>query len=245
VQTGAPLRAAGTATRVWPRLAHRRAARLIVFGRVVPAGFFAWLAFTQLLRLRADVRVLPSPVTFTALVVGVLPATLYLTFCCIPVGLYLGRPAPRASDGRLAPRTLALLGTLMVLLVGALPQGVSLFVPVGWTRGLATGLSICAFAVIIYALLYLRRNLSLMPEARRLVMNGPYRVIRHPLYAAELLATLAYVIGYPTVSGAAILAPFITVQMLRSRYEEQLLAKTFPEYQRYASNTRRLIPLVW
>jgi protein-S-isoprenylcysteine O-methyltransferase Ste14 len=33
--------------------------------------------------------------------------------------------------------------------------------------------------------------------------------------------------------------------VLRSRYEEQLLAKVFPEYRDYASRTRRLIPLVW
>jgi protein-S-isoprenylcysteine O-methyltransferase Ste14 len=220
-------------------------ARLIVFGRLIPAGFFAWLAFMQFLRLKTDVSVLPNPVTLGALVVGVLPGALYLTFCGIPVFLYLGRPAPRARDGRLAPRAFALIGSLMLLAVGALPQGGRLYVPMGWTRGLATGLSIFAFTVIITALLYLRRNLSLMPQARRLVVDGPYRLIRHPLYAAEILATFAYVIGYPTVAAVAILAPFITVQLLRSRYEEQLLTATFPGYHSYASGTRRLIPLVW
>jgi protein-S-isoprenylcysteine O-methyltransferase Ste14 len=99
------------------------------------------------------------------------------------------------------------------------------------TRGLATGLSVLAFTGIIYALLYLRRNLSLMPEARRLLVGGPYCVIRHPLYAAELLAALAYEIGYPTVTGAAVLAPFFAVQLLRSCYEEQLLTEVFPEYR--------------
>jgi protein-S-isoprenylcysteine O-methyltransferase Ste14 len=221
------------------------AARLLIFGRLVPAGFFAWLAYQQSLRLAGDVQVLPKPVTVIALVGGALPAALYLAFCGIPVFIYLGRPAPRARDGRLAPRTLALIGTLMVLIVGALPQGVSLYTPAGWTRGLSTGVSILAFMVIIYALAYLRRNLSLMPEARRLVVGGPYRAIRHPLYAAEILAALAYVIGYPTLTSAAVLMPLIAVQLLRLRYEEHLLADVFPQYRGYASRTRRLIPLVW
>jgi protein-S-isoprenylcysteine O-methyltransferase Ste14 len=41
------------------------------------------------------------------------------------------------------------------------------------------------------------------------------------------------------------LLPFIAVQMLRARFEEGLLARTFPEYTPYAAQTRRLIPLVW
>jgi protein-S-isoprenylcysteine O-methyltransferase Ste14 len=38
--------------------------------------------------------------------------------------------------------------------------------------------------VIIYALMHLRSSLSIIPEVRRLVIGGPYRLVRHPLYAA-------------------------------------------------------------
>ena len=34
----------------------------------------------------------------------------------------------------------------------------------------------------------------------------------------------------------------LVIQLERMRIEEQLLSKTFPEYEIYASNTARLIP---
>jgi protein-S-isoprenylcysteine O-methyltransferase Ste14 len=219
--------------------------RLVVFGRLVPAAFFAWLGYQQVLRLTGDVHALPTAVTAAAVVSGPLPAALYLLFCVIPVGIYLGRPAPRRRDGRLVPRALAMTGTVMVLIVGALPTGVALYTPPLWSRGLSTAVSIVAFILIIYALMHLRRSLSIIPEARRLVTGGPYRLVRHPLYAAEILATLAFVVVNPTVSIVSILAPFVAVQLLRARYEERLLASVYPQFVEYARRTHRLIPFVW
>jgi protein-S-isoprenylcysteine O-methyltransferase Ste14 len=207
--------------------------------------FFLWLAYLQALRLISVARLLPKPVTPQSLVNGPLPVALYLAFCIIPVVIYIDRPVPRDRDGRLAPRALALIGTLTVLIVGALPQGHTLYAPPSWVHGLSTGLSLLAFFVILAALLFLRRNLSIMPEARRLVMGGPYHVIRHPLYAAEILAMLAFAMLDPTVSVVLILAPFIATQLLRAHYEEGLLMRAFPFYRAYASHTRRLIPFVW
>jgi len=106
-------------------------------------------------------------------------------------------------------------------------------------------LALGAFALGVYGLLYLRRSLSIIPEARRLVTRGPYRFIRHPLYAAEILAACALVLARPGLWATLTLVPFIAVQMLRARFEEGLLTRIFPEYRRYAAQTRRLIPLVW
>ncbi len=219
--------------------------RLVVFGRVVPATFFLLLAYLQLQRLATDVRRLPDPVTVVAVLSRPLPSALYLLFCAIPVLIYVGRPAPRARDGRVLPRVAALAGTVMLLVVGALPQGVSLYTPPSWLGVVSTAVSIVAFAVAVYGLLYLRRSLSIIPEARRLVTGGPYRVVRHPLYAAEILAACAFVLVSPGLLVTAILAPFIAIQLLRSRYEERLLTQAYPEYVEYARRTRRLIPLVW
>src|SRR4029077_7775896 len=103
-----------------------------------------------------------------------LPAFLYLLFCVIPVAIYLDRPPRQRRDGRLAPRPLALVATVFALIVGALPSGPALYTPPPWICGLSTLLSILAFTTIISSLLYLRRSLSLIPEARRLVVGGPY-----------------------------------------------------------------------
>lgn len=219
--------------------------RLIVFGRVVPATFFSLLAYLQFVRLVSAIRALPQPVTVLAVLSKPLPGALYLLFCAIPVLIYVGRPAPRARDGRVLPRVAALAGTVMLLVVGALPQGASLYTPPAWLGGVSTVISIVAFALAVYGLLYLRRSLSLIPEARRLVTGGPYRVVRHPLYAAEILAASAFVLVSPGALATAALAPFIAIQLLRSRFEERLLTQAYPEYREYARRTRRLIPLLW
>jgi protein-S-isoprenylcysteine O-methyltransferase Ste14 len=219
--------------------------RLVVFGRAIPAVFFLWLAYLQTRRLNTDVNLLPKPVTVSALVSGPLPATLYLVFCVIPVFIYLGRPMPQARDGRLVPKALALVGTLMVLIVGALPQGHLLYAPPSWVGGVSSSLTLLAFIVIVSSLLFLRRSLSIFPEARRLVIGGPYQLVRHPLYTAEILATLSFAMASPTLSVVALLVPFIATQLLRARYEEALLMRVFPAYRSYASRTWRLVPFVW
>jgi protein-S-isoprenylcysteine O-methyltransferase Ste14 len=219
--------------------------RLLVFGRAVPATFFSVLGYLQFQRLADEVRVLPNPVTAVSVLGGPLPAVLYLLFCSIPVFIYVGRPAPRARDGRLLPRIAGLAGTLMLLAVGALPEGPPLYSPPSWLGAVSTTVSVFAFALAVYGLLYLRRSLSIIPEARRLVTGGPYRLVRHPLYAAEILAAVAFVTVNPGARTMAVLAPFIATQLLRSRYEERLLTRTYPQYAEYARHTRRLIPFLW
>lgn len=219
--------------------------RLIVFGRLVPATFFALLGYAQLMRVVSEVGGLPHPVTAGAVMSGPLPAALYLLFCVIPVLIYVGRPAPRARDGRLLPRAAGLAGTVMLLVVGALPQGDRLYSPPVWLGGLSSAISVVAFSLAVYGLLYLRRSLSIIPEVRRLVTGGPYRVVRHPLYGAEILAAFAFVLINPGALAVAVLAPFVLTQLARSRYEERLLTEAYPHYRDYARRTRRLIPFIW
>jgi protein-S-isoprenylcysteine O-methyltransferase Ste14 len=221
------------------------ALRLLVFGRLVPAIFFALLGYAQLNQVSADVRALPNPVTAGALLSGPLPAILYLLFCVIPVFIYIGRPAPRARDGRVLPRVAGLAGTVMLLVVGALPQGDQIYRAPQWLGGMSSALAVVAFALAVSGLLYLRRSLSIIPEVRRLVTGGPYRLVRHPLYAAEILAAFAFVVVKPGVLAVAVLAPFVAVQLLRSWFEERLLTEAYPHYREYARRTRRLIPFVW
>jgi protein-S-isoprenylcysteine O-methyltransferase Ste14 len=218
--------------------------RFLVFGRSLPAMLFALLGWRVLLNLLSQVRALPVHAGVGDVLAGPLTTGVYLLFCVIPVGIYLVRPRPRARDGRVVARTAGLVGTTMLLVVGAFPNPV-LLTPPAVIRGVAAVLALGAFALGVYGLLYLRRSLSIIPEARRLVTGGPYRLIRHPLYAAEILAACALVMDRPGLWATLTLVPFIAVQMLRARFEERLLSRIFPEYRRYAAQTPRLIPMVW
>jgi protein-S-isoprenylcysteine O-methyltransferase Ste14 len=218
--------------------------RFLIFGRSLPAVLFALLGWRVLLNVLSQVRALPVHAGAGDVLAGPLTTGVYLLFCVIPVGIYLVRPRPRARDGRMIARTAGLVGTTMLLVVGAFPNPV-LLTPPALIRDIAAPLALGAFALGVYGLLFLRRSLSIIPEARRLVTRGPYRLIRHPLYAAEILAAVALVLARPGLWASLTLLPFIAVQMLRARFEEGLLARIFPEYRGYAARTRRLIPLVW
>ena len=96
-----------------------------------------------------------------------------------------------------------------------------------------------------YAVLGLGRSLSILPEARRLVTQGPYAIIRHPLYLGELVALLGVTVQY--FSGWALLLLLLqcAFQLGRIRNEERVLSSVFPEYRDYMARTARLVPHIY
>jgi protein-S-isoprenylcysteine O-methyltransferase Ste14 len=209
--------------------------RFLTFGRAVPAILFAEMGWLQV-----------GYLAHASGALQVLPRLLYLLFCCIPVGLYLTRPMPLNRDGRLVARAAAFGGTCMQLVIGAfVPHDRLLFNPPDALIFVASLLSIAAFAFACLGLGYLRRNLSIIPEARTVVTGGPYRIVRHPLYLAEITAAVSLVLAGPYLVPVIALAVFILLQCTRARFEERLLLETLPEYTDYQKRTRALIPFVW
>jgi len=94
----------------------------------------------------------------------------------------------------------------------------------------------------VLSVLDLGRSLSFMPEARRLVTQGLYRRIRHPLYLAEAIATLGVFLRFRSWQAALILIIHSYFQVRRMDWEEDILAKMFSEYLDYRYRTDRLVP---
>jgi len=89
----------------------------------------------------------------------------------------------------------------------------------------------------------LGRSLSILPEGRRLVTDGPYRWVRHPLYVTEEIAVLGIFLQFLDGAAAAILLVHLAFQFLRMHEEEIVLERAFPEYEAYRRGTpSRLIP---
>lgn len=72
--------------------------------------------------------------------------------------------------------------------------------------------------------------------------NGPYRFIRHPMYAASLLLIWSSVLGHlSTVT--MIVGLIVTLNIFyRISVEEQHLREHFPGYAEYARKTKRILP---
>ena len=97
-------------------------------------------------------------------------------------------------------------------------------------------------AWLLASVLALGRCFGVLPEARGLVTNGPYRFVRHPVYLGELGAAAGLVLAAPTTWNVGVLAVFFSAQAVRMRLEEQALAAEFSEYAAYAACTPRLVP---
>jgi protein-S-isoprenylcysteine O-methyltransferase Ste14 len=92
------------------------------------------------------------------------------------------------------------------------------------------------------SLVALGRSLGIAPADRGLVRHGPYRFIRHPLYAFEGLFFLGWLINVHTISAAIIIAVWAALQVARIVREERILRG----YHDYRQKVRwRLIPFVW
>ena len=81
---------------------------------------------------------------------------------------------------------------------------------------------------------------------QRVISTGPYRIVRHPMYAAGavmwLFTPLALGSGL-SLPAFALVIPFC---VLRIRNEEKVLREHLPGYRDYCLRTRyRLIPLIW
>jgi len=84
-------------------------------------------------------------------------------------------------------------------------------------------------------------------EQHRLITQGVYYRIRHPMYSALVLYSLGHALVIPNwVAGPANLVAFAILFTLRVHAEEQMMSDTFgDEYAAYAARTKRLVPGVW
>ena len=91
-------------------------------------------------------------------------------------------------------------------------------------------------------------NFNVVPDVRpdgQLVQHGPYRFIRHPMYASLLLGSLALVLDTPVWWRWLVWGVLLVNLLVKLTYEERLLAAHFPAYAAYQRASKRLVPFVW
>lgn len=78
-----------------------------------------------------------------------------------------------------------------------------------------------------------------------LITSGPFRFIRHPIYAAVIYFALAGMLSRFSVFSLLAFAALVAGVFIRIHQEEHFLTKTYAEYAAYAKKTKRIVPYVF
>ncbi len=164
-----------------------------------------------------------------------------IAFTSFLIVLLIVRDVPRAQTRGFAPYAAAMFGTFAATSFFFLPAA-PLTTPL---LAIATLCIAAGLGLSLYALIYLGRSFAILPSARTLVIDGPYRFVRHPLYLFEEVAVVGIMLQFAQPWSLLVLAAHFAAQLARMHYEEQTLTGAFPEYATYAAHTKRLIPGIY
>ena len=151
-------------------------------------------------------------------------------------------------------RILARVWILAVFLLLYLPQLSSgwtgrRIMPQTYTTGIIADV-ICAAGVAfaIWARTVLGGNWSgavTIKKDHEIIVRGPYRFVRHPIYTGYLFATLGSALAVGEVRAAIALVMIFLGILRKMGVEEKLLSKNFPDtYPEYSKSVKRLIPFL-
>lgn len=204
--------------------------------RIAPAGLAFYFFIINLDAFGRFVRAgRVSGLHFYALTIGHACALLFIALCGI---LFLFRlKAVRKADG-LKPRVMALGGTFMGLFMIVVPHPEPTFAQ----SVVGAVISVIGHVFALLSLYTLGRSFSIMAEARKLIMSGPYARVRHPLYLGEAIVSLGTLVIFFSLPALALFLTQISFQLCRVSNEEKVLEETFPEYKDYRLQTWRLLP---
>jgi protein-S-isoprenylcysteine O-methyltransferase Ste14 len=120
----------------------------------------------------------------------------------------------------------------------AVPAAASTFIP----AQLATTLMFAGMIIQISAKIVLWRSYGLVPANRGIKTKGPYRLVRHPMYAGYTVTHIGFLLGFPSLQNFLLYLFTFLIEVARLLREETVLNKD-PIYRDYAARVRyRLFP---
>jgi protein-S-isoprenylcysteine O-methyltransferase Ste14 len=160
----------------------------------------------------------------------------------IVLGIALTRPQPKLRDYSLA-------SSMAVVVAYAYPYAQVIYLR--WSPGHvaspAAGLVLVtlAAALSLVSLLTMGRLFGVRPALRGLVMNGPYRFVRHPMYLSYILADIGYNLQeWNSITLLLVLVGWLSL-VYRIHAEERVLSQ-HAQWPAYVTLVRyRLFPGIW
>jgi len=216
-----------------------RRARLYDLAAALPLIiFFLFVIAGLTLQVRNQITEAPYS---GQLALSVATKTAGVIFAAVQIVFLIVRKLPTAKFAAWWPRITAVIGGYAPLLF--------LMVPAAAPRT-STNLVSSIFLVVgtlgsIFVLCRLGRSFSVTPQARALVVSGPYRLIRHPLFLSEQIIIFGIMFQYEQPWALLVYAASVAAQFPRMHFEELILSQTFPAYRAYAERTAKLVPGVY
>lgn len=128
--------------------------------------------------------------------------------------------------------------------------------PLGWRiipaaafpRLVGVALTYAGVALAIWARIVLGKQWSgtvTIKEGHRLIHNGPYSVVRHPIYSGLLVAFLGTALVVGELRTFVAVGLTLVIWLIKSRVEERFMTERFGrEYEDYRRRTWALVPFV-
>ncbi len=164
---------------------------------------------------------------------------LSVAFLVLVILLYIRRGSATATTRSLPVRIVAMaafaLPFAMPFLGNAAHAGAA-------TLAISSLIITAGLAFTLAALLTLGKSFSIIPQTRKLVVQGPYRLVRHPIYLGEIVTYSGMALAGMSIPKVLVVLLLILCQTYRAIQEEKLLAETFPDYLDYASKTPAFVP---
>ena len=167
---------------------------------------------------------------------------IYVAQHLLVLGIALTRHEPKAQDRSAA-------STFAVIVSYAYPyaQVALLRWGVGYEIWPSVGVVLVAVAACLSlaSLLKLGRGFGLRPALRRLATTGTYRIVRHPIYLAYLIADVGYNLTEWAPGSLLVVLTGWTSLVYRIQAEERILSQD-PAWSDYRGSVPyRLVPGVW
>jgi protein-S-isoprenylcysteine O-methyltransferase Ste14 len=192
--------------------------------RVVVSLLFAYFAF----------RMLSAPPAK----VGILNILLLVSESLSVILILFQRKLTAYSD-RFSDWILAFAGASLPLLVTA--EGPGPLLP----QHICGAMMLIGLFIQISAKLILGRSFGIVAANRGIKVAGPYRFVRHPMYAGYIVNHVGFLLAFPSLLNVALYAAELVIQITRILREEAVLNKD-KTYRDYASQVRyRLVPAVF
>lgn len=164
-----------------------------------------------------------------------------VAFYTLLIWFYLRRRPAVATSGSRSGHACAVVATMLPLVL-PLTHGT----PPGPGRQLVADLLVAAgLAWSVWAIRFLGPNFSVVPQARGVASEGPYRWLRHPLYAGEIVAALGLAVAAWSPAAAGLWVALCALQAYRAVREEQVLLLAVPGYRAYRARTAALLPRIF